>query len=134
LDLEQKTQKKSGKKSLSFERLDFSKENKFLEKNLEFLIDCLEDLSSEQQRFQLYQKALQKQSNQNQQSSGMKPPMEPSRFDSLLINQQMDIYCNQINFFSKNCFAKLFLNKQNYFSSSSSSSFPSSSDSKKKEI
>jgi translation initiation factor 3 subunit H len=49
-----------------FEKLDLST-NPFLEKNLEFLVECLDDLSSEQTKFQYYQRNVQRQLVQQNQ-------------------------------------------------------------------
>jgi len=117
-----------------FERLDLAT-NSFLEKNLECLIECLDDLSTEQNKLQFYQRNVQrqqvhqnawllkrKQENQVRKMNGeellpeedptnpmFKPIAEPSRLDSLLITNQINNYCKQINDFSGNSFAKLFL-------------------------
>ena len=57
--------KDSDSTSAQFERLNLST-NPYLEKNLEFLTDCLDDLSQEQNKFQVYQKNLQRQQSQIQ--------------------------------------------------------------------
>jgi translation initiation factor 3 subunit H len=46
-----------------FDRLDLST-NSFLEKNLEFLNECLDDLATEQNKFQYYQRTIAKQQAQ----------------------------------------------------------------------
>jgi len=119
-----------------FEKLDLST-NPFLEKNLEFLVECLDDLSSEQTKLQYYQRNLQRQLVQQNQwlqkrraenaarkAAGepllpeeedgsvnpiFKPIPEPGRLESLLYTNQIYNYCKQINNFSGNSFAKLFL-------------------------
>jgi len=107
-----------------FERLNLST-NPFLEKNLEFLTDCLDDLSVEQGKFQMYQKALQRQQTQMQAylqkkkaegeepeedlSHMFKPITQPSRLESLLITNQINNYCEQVNQFAGTGFTKLFL-------------------------
>jgi len=117
-----------------FERLNLST-NPFLEKNLEFLIECLDDLGVEQNKFQYHQRSVQRQ--QAQQSAWLqkrrsenaarkqngeeplpendpnnpifKPIQEPSRLESLLITNQISNYCKQINHFAGNSFTKIFL-------------------------
>jgi len=117
-----------------FDRLDLST-NPFMERNLEFLIECLDDLGVEQNKFQYHQRAVQRQ--QAQQSAWLqkrrqdnaalklkgdeplpetdpsnpifKPPQEPSRLESLLITNQINNYCKQINHFAGNSFTKIFL-------------------------
>jgi len=110
--------------SAHFERLNLST-NPFLEKNLEFLTDCLDDLASEQSKFQYYQKNLQRQQSQiaahlqkkkldgdeddEDLSQTFKPIAQPSRLESLLITNQINNYCEQINTFVGTGFAKMFL-------------------------
>lgn len=48
--------------SAHFERLNLST-NPYLEKTLEFLTECLDDLAGEQNKYQYYQKNLAKQHN-----------------------------------------------------------------------
>jgi len=99
-----------------FDRLDLST-NPFLEKNLEFLIECIDDLSAEQNKYQYYQKNLQRLANQKKkleededaQISNIKQPQAPSRLESLLITNQINNYCKLINQFTSNSFSKLFL-------------------------
>eukprot|EP00850_Spirogloea_muscicola_P017809 SM000156S02165 [mRNA] locus=s156:306300:308834:- [translate_table: standard] len=107
----------------------------FLEKNLEFLIECMEDLSMEQQKFQFYNRNVARQ--QAQQSAWLqkrraenaarkaageevlpeedpsnpiwKPIPEPSRLDSYLITAQVANYCGQINSFAGPSLSKLYL-------------------------
>ncbi|KAK8938342.1 Eukaryotic translation initiation factor 3 subunit H [Platanthera guangdongensis] len=95
----------------------------FMERNLEFLIECMDDLSSEQNKLQYYYRNLSRQQTQQQtwlqkrrtenmarKAAGeeplpeedpsnpiFKPIPEPSRLDSYLITNQVSNYCNQIN-------------------------------------
>ncbi|XP_008794937.2 eukaryotic translation initiation factor 3 subunit H-like [Phoenix dactylifera] len=95
----------------------------YMERNLEFLIECMEDLNSEQNKFQYYYRNLSRQQAQQQawlqkrrmenmarKAAGeeplpeedpsnpiFKPIPEPSRLDSYLITNQVANYCNQIN-------------------------------------
>jgi len=118
----------------AYERLDLST-NPFLEKNLEFLIECLDDLSQEQNKFQYYQRNLQKQQYQQNQwiqkrklenvarkKSGeeilpeedpsnpiFKPLPEPNRLESVLITNQINNYCKQLNQFSATSLSKVYL-------------------------
>jgi translation initiation factor 3 subunit H len=114
-----------------FERLNLST-NPFLEKNLEFLIECLDDLGMEQNKFQYHQRAVQRQQVQQttwlqkrkaenalrkqngeeplpEVDPSFKPIPEPSRLESLLITNQINNYCKQINHFAGNSFTKIFL-------------------------
>ncbi|GLJ52188.1 hypothetical protein SUGI_1110170 [Cryptomeria japonica] len=117
-----------------YDRLALST-NPFIEKNLEFLIECMDDLSGEQQRFQYYYRNLQRQQTQQQtwlqkrradnlarkaageeplpeedpSNSIFKPIIEPSRLDSYLIVNQVANYCDQIKGFSGQSFCRLYL-------------------------
>ncbi|KAI3798527.1 hypothetical protein L1987_33804 [Smallanthus sonchifolius] len=105
-------------------------------RNMEFLIDCMDDLSMEQQKFQFYYRNLSRQQAQQQtwlqkrraenmarNAAGeeplpeedpsnpiFKPLPEPSRLDSYLTNQVSN-YCNQINSVAGQSFSKLYLMK-----------------------
>ncbi|KAG6787297.1 hypothetical protein POTOM_008936 [Populus tomentosa] len=105
-----------------YDRLQLST-SPYLERNVEFLIECMDDLSGEQQKFQYHYRNLSRQQAQQQawlqkrRSENMtrkaageeplpeedpsnaifKPIPEPSRLGSFLITNQMSNYCNQIN-------------------------------------
>jgi len=115
-----------------FKKLNLST-NPFLEKNLEFLIECLDDLGVEQNKFQSHQRAAQRQQIQQtawlqkrkaenairkQNGEDLLPEtdpaifkslQEPSRLESLLITNQINNYCRHINHFAGNSFTKIFL-------------------------
>ena len=118
-----------------FSRLELNT-NPFLEKQLQLLIECIEDLQQESNRLQHYERAVQRQKAAQSQylakkqaeavarrargeeplpeedlttNPMFKPIPKPSRLDSLLITNQMSAYCQQINQFSGQSFAKLFL-------------------------
>jgi len=116
-----------------FERLNLST-NPFLERNLEYLIDSMDELGAEQAKLRYYQNNLQRQ--QVQQAAWLqkrraeniarkkngeellpeedpnnpifKPLVEPNRLESLLLTNQIGNYCKQMNQFSGNSFAKMF--------------------------
>ncbi|KAL4192718.1 hypothetical protein AMTRI_Chr06g195720 [Amborella trichopoda] len=109
--------------------------NPFMERNLEFLVECMDDLSMEQQKFQFYYRNLSRQQAQQQawlqkrraenkarKDAGedplpeedpsnpiFKPVPEPSRLDSFLITNQISNYCNQINGFAGQSFSRIYL-------------------------
>lgn len=119
---------------VDFDRFNVST-NPFLEKNLEFLVECMDDLSYEAQRVNQHQRNLQRlqvqqaqwiqkrrQENLQRKAAGQeplpeedpsnpifKPVPEPSRLDSLLITNQIANYCSQINQFSSQSLNKLYL-------------------------
>jgi translation initiation factor 3 subunit H len=127
-------EREQGKGETDFDKLDLST-NPFLERNLEFLIECLDDLGVEQNKFQYHQRSVQRQQaqqaawlqkrraeNATRKQNGeeilpetdpsnpiFKPIQEPGRLESLLITNQISNYCKQINHFAGNSFTKIFL-------------------------
>ncbi|KAL3724475.1 hypothetical protein ACJRO7_029619 [Eucalyptus globulus] len=119
-----------------YDRLKLSS-SPFVERNMEFLIECMDDLSVEQQKFQYYYRNVSRQQAQQQawlqkrRSENMarkaageeplpeedpsnpvfKPLPEPSRLDSFLITNQISNYCNQINGVAGQSFSRLYLMK-----------------------
>eukprot|EP00252_Welwitschia_mirabilis_P014640 TRINITY_DN3220_c0_g1_i1.p1 TRINITY_DN3220_c0_g1~~TRINITY_DN3220_c0_g1_i1.p1 ORF type:complete len:344 (-),score=60.94 TRINITY_DN3220_c0_g1_i1:440-1471(-) len=117
-----------------FDRLVLST-NPYLEENIEFLIECMDDLTVEQQKFQYYYRNLSRQQAQQQawlqkrradnlarKAAGeeplpeedptnpvFKPIPEPSRLESYLIVNHAANYCDQIKGFSGQSFSKLYL-------------------------
>lgn len=117
-----------------FDRLVLST-NPYLEKNLEFLSECLDDLQVEQQKISFYNRNAARQQQQQAQwlqkrraenfqrrAAGEEPlpeednnnPIfkalsEPSKLDSLLITNQINNYCNQINQFAGQGMEKMYL-------------------------
>ena len=118
-----------------FTRLELNT-NPFLEKQMQLLIECIEDLQQESNRLQHYERAVQRQKSAQaahlakkraeavarrargeeaapdedlSNNPAFRPIPKPSRLDSLLITNQMSAYCQQINQFSGQSFAKLFL-------------------------
>ena len=107
-----------------------------MEKQLQLLIESIEDLQQESNRLQHYERSVQRQkAAQNaylakkkaeaearaargeeplpeedlSTNPAFKPIPKPSRLDSLLLSNQMSAYCRLINQFSGQSFAKLFL-------------------------
>eukprot|EP00697_Spironema_sp_BW2_P002525 gnl/Spiro4/13346_TR7102_c0_g1_i1.p1 gnl/Spiro4/13346_TR7102_c0_g1~~gnl/Spiro4/13346_TR7102_c0_g1_i1.p1 ORF type:complete len:348 (+),score=105.41 gnl/Spiro4/13346_TR7102_c0_g1_i1:32-1045(+) len=99
-----------------FDRFDLSL-NPFLEKNMELIIEELDNLGLEQTRFQQYQRAYNRQQQKRHSDADGPTPedphhkqiAEPSRLESLLITSQINSYCSQINQFSGHGIGKLFL-------------------------
>eukprot|EP00310_Coccolithus_braarudii_P012399 CAMPEP_0183352020 /NCGR_PEP_ID=MMETSP0164_2-20130417/26999_1 /TAXON_ID=221442 /ORGANISM="Coccolithus pelagicus ssp braarudi, Strain PLY182g" /LENGTH=333 /DNA_ID=CAMNT_0025524359 /DNA_START=62 /DNA_END=1063 /DNA_ORIENTATION=+ len=118
-----------------FRRLELHT-NPVLEKQLQLLIECIDDLQQESNKLQHHERNVQRQKAAQQQylqkkkmealaraSKGEEPlpeedlsnnPMfkpipQPSRLESLLITNQMQAYCRQINQFTGQSFTKLFL-------------------------
>jgi len=108
-----------------FDRLDLST-NPFLEKNLDYLCDWVDELANEQFKFQSYarntarQRWKRKQENEERRQNGEEPlgdsidpqwkaEHQPPRMDYLLISNQINQYCSQMHLFSGAAFGKLFL-------------------------
>lgn len=106
----------------TFDRLDLST-NPYLEKHLEFLCNWVDELASEQQKFQYYTRQL----NQGKRGSdwrnknktepvpeegdgeGWASTSAPRRMESLLVSNQIRSYCNQMDKFAGGGLGKLFL-------------------------
>lgn len=105
-----------------------------LEKNLEFLNDCLDDLVGEQNKLSNYHNQLRRhqqqiaqwklqrrQENQMRRAAGDEPlseeppesefrkPAEPSQLDNLLLANQMASYCDDISSSTSQAVEKLVL-------------------------
>jgi len=118
-----------------FSRLELNT-NPFLEKQLQLLIDCVDDLQQESNKLQAYERAVQRQKSAQASflykrrqenaarkargeeplpeddttgNAAFKPIAKPSRLDSLLVTNQMGAYLQQVNQFSGQSFVKLFL-------------------------
>lgn len=105
----------------TFDRLDLST-NPYLEKHLEFLCSWVDDLASEQQKFQYYTRQLNQGKrgsewrNKNKSGEaeegdgeGWASSSAPRRMESLLISNQIRSYCNQMDKFAGGGLGKLFL-------------------------
>lgn len=110
----------------------------YMEKNLEFLLDSVDEYNSEQSNLAYWQRSVAREQakiqgflskrraeNAQRQAQGLKPlpaeeeseeaiarmfklPSEPSRLESLLITAQMDEYCKQIEAFAGPTLAKMY--------------------------
>jgi len=117
------------------EQLDISSSS-FLERNVRSMMDCVDELANESNKYHYYLRNVQRQQSQQQQiltkrkhenaarvSRGQpelpeddiqnnpifKPIPLPSRLDSLLITGQINHYCNTISEFASSNYGKLFL-------------------------
>lgn len=108
----------------------------YIEKNLEFLLDCENELASENSKYQFYLRNVGRQQHQRQQflmrrqqeqerrkEAGQeplndddlrdnplfKPIMAPSRLDTLLVTNQIAHYCGQVNQFANLATSNAFL-------------------------
>jgi len=111
--------------------------NPYLEKNLRFLVECMDELANEQQKVGYYQRSLarqeqsisswkqkRKQENAIRRAAGeellpeedltnpiFKPIPEPTRLDTMLIANQIRNYCDKVDTFKAKSLQKLFLAK-----------------------
>ncbi|CAG8755619.1 4069_t:CDS:2, partial [Acaulospora morrowiae] len=117
-------EKVSSPLSPNFDTLELSLDP-YIEKNLEFLLEAVDEHTQEQSNFAFWQRtvareqtkmqaALQKRRQENAHRLAMeqellpeddilkifKLPPEPSRLDSLLITSQINNYCKQLNQYS----------------------------------
>jgi translation initiation factor 3 subunit H len=105
----------------------------FLEKNIQALIECVDDLVSEQQKMTIYHKnvarqqqafsswlAKRKADNQQRRQDGLeplpeedpqqfKPVPEPSMLDNYLVSNQLSTHCDQLNLAASDSILKLVL-------------------------
>ena len=84
------------------DRLDLST-NPYLEKHLEFLCGWVDDLATEQQKFQYYNRQL----NRSKEKKDWESADAPRRMESLLITNQISSYCEQMNKFASAGLSKL---------------------------
>mmetsp|Transcript_17243 Transcript_17243/g.22435 ORF Transcript_17243/g.22435 Transcript_17243/m.22435 type:complete len:336 (-) Transcript_17243:84-1091(-) len=101
----------------SLERLDMST-NPYLEKHLEFLCGWVDELASEQHKFQYYTRQLSRNEKGNKKSHSKKAADDadawasneaPRRLESLLLTNQIRSYVDQMDKFSGAGLSKLYL-------------------------
>lgn len=104
----------------TFDRLDLST-NPYLEKHLEFMCTWVDDLAAEQSKFQYYMRGLarggdrrfdKRNSNKNEKINAEEAWASndaPRRLESLLINNQIRTYCDQVDQFADGGLGKLFV-------------------------
>ncbi|KAL7552965.1 hypothetical protein ACHAWF_016196 [Thalassiosira exigua] len=106
----------------TFDRLDLST-NPYLEKHLEFLCTWVDDLASEQYKFQHYTRSLRNGVDTRNKGRERKAELAaaieegwtrqdaPKRMESLLMSNQIRTYCDQVEKFAGGGFGKLYLAK-----------------------
>lgn len=127
-ELDQKTTE-----SEKYQFLDLATSS-MLEKNLRQLIECVDDVATDTNKYLTFQKLYQRQQQSKQQhlhkrqqentaraakgepplpeedlNKLFKPLQAPQRLDSMLIAGQIDNYCTQITEFTSQSFGKLFM-------------------------
>jgi len=86
----------------TFDRLDLS-QSRYLEKHLEFLCGWVDDMTTEQQKFQFHSR----QAARSKTKADWEAADAPRRMESLLIANQIDSYCDQMNAFTAEGIGKL---------------------------
>ena len=112
------------KTDITLDRLDLST-HPYLEKHLEFLCGWVDELAGEQQKFQYYTRHLARGSNKGK--AGWESNEAPKRMESLLVNNQIQNYCDQMEKFTSGGLGKLFL-AGGLHKDDSATTTPSSSD------
>lgn len=112
--LDWKTNDQSAK-YMQYEHLDLENET-FLEKNMHFLLECLDDLSQEQQKLQYIERQAARMKARisrgeapESDADSIKRQQMPSQLETLLISNQIQAYCKSINTYASDSFGKLFL-------------------------
>eukprot|EP01116_Phalansterium_solitarium_P003352 TRINITY_DN14170_c0_g1_i1.p1 TRINITY_DN14170_c0_g1~~TRINITY_DN14170_c0_g1_i1.p1 ORF type:complete len:331 (-),score=93.40 TRINITY_DN14170_c0_g1_i1:92-1084(-) len=132
LELDQSTSMSTGVAAASeLARLELGGETQ-LAKSVEFVIERLDELGAEHGKLQYWQRNAQRQQAQHnawlqkrkaenaarkaageeplpEVDPGYKPLPEPTRLDSLLIENHVNEFCDQLNRFSSQSLSKLFL-------------------------
>jgi len=132
LTVETQRDEQTGLTKGDLDRLDMSAAP-FLERSLEFLSECMDDLASEQQKVAFYQRNLarhtlqqtqwlqkRKTENASRKAAGQEPlpeddesntknVTEPSRLEGFLIANQVNQYVEQIQEFGQASLQKLYL-------------------------
>jgi translation initiation factor 3 subunit H len=95
------------KSDLDLDRLDMSTQP-YLEKHLELMCGWVDELAAEQQKFQYYTRHLARGNNKNK-SNWSSSPDAPKRMESLLLTNQIQDYCQQMDKFVSGGLGKLFI-------------------------
>jgi translation initiation factor 3 subunit H len=85
-----------------------------LERNLESLLECVDDLTTEQNKFLYYQRRLaqQKKKQKSEEDVSLKQIQQPERLESLMITNQINNYCKDIESLFAQSITKLNLAKK----------------------
>mmetsp|Transcript_138540 Transcript_138540/g.254178 ORF Transcript_138540/g.254178 Transcript_138540/m.254178 type:complete len:309 (-) Transcript_138540:148-1074(-) len=83
----------------------------FLERNLALLIGALNELDEEQKKMAQYERQVSGRGGQEKGGKGRykQQAQQPRQLDTMILSQQIQNYCKQINDFSGDSFSKLFL-------------------------
>jgi translation initiation factor 3 subunit H len=81
----------------------------FLEKNVQLLIQSLQELSEEQQKMQMYERNAGRQDDKGKGKGKNRHMQPPKQLDTMILSQQIQNYCKQINNSAGDAFGKVFL-------------------------
>jgi translation initiation factor 3 subunit H len=81
----------------------------FMEKNTQLLIGSLQDLAEEQQKIQQYERQASGRQDPKGKGRGFRQVQQPRQLDTMILSQQIQNYCKQINNSAADSFGKIFL-------------------------
>eukprot|EP00928_Gymnodinium_smaydae_P069118 TRINITY_DN524_c0_g2_i1.p1 TRINITY_DN524_c0_g2~~TRINITY_DN524_c0_g2_i1.p1 ORF type:complete len:336 (+),score=83.19 TRINITY_DN524_c0_g2_i1:89-1009(+) len=81
----------------------------FLEKNVQLLIQSLQDLAEEQNKMQLYERSAGRMQEKGGGKGRNFRAQPPKQLDTMILSQQIQNYCKQINNNAGDAFGKVFL-------------------------
>merc|ERR1712087_271025 len=82
----------------------------FLDKNVQLLINSLQDLAEEQNKIQMFERNQGRQDDSKGKGKGKyrnAPRLKP--LDTIILSKQIQTYCKQINSSAGDAFGKVFL-------------------------
>jgi len=88
--------------------LDVENQQAFLEKNTQLLIGSLQDLAEEQNKIQQYERQMAGRAEKGK-GKGYRQVSQPRQLDTMILSQQIQNYCKQINNSAGDSFGKIFL-------------------------
>jgi len=84
-------------------------ENQLQEKNVQLLINSLQELAEEQNKMQLYERQAGRQDDKGKGKGQRFRAQPPKQLDTMILSQQIQNYCKQINNSASDAFGKVFL-------------------------
>lgn len=82
----------------------------FLEKNVQLLMESLQNLAEEQNRLLLYERQANRKAEPMKGGRNFRQnPQQPRQLDTMILSQQIKNYCKAINSFATDAFGKIYL-------------------------
>merc|ERR1712232_196789 len=81
----------------------------FLEKSTPLLAGSLQDLAEEQQKIQQFERQAGRDPAAKGEGKGFNRVSQPRQLDTMILSQQIQNYCRQINTSAGDAFGKIFL-------------------------